>query len=50
VVQFDWNELGNPSAVAAKIKGNLDRSRRIVVAAGLAGHWAAKPALQIPRT
>ena len=50
VIRFDWNELGNPSAVAAKIKGNLDRSRRIVMAGGLAGHWSAKPALQIPRT
>jgi hypothetical protein len=48
VIRFDWNELGNPSAVAAKIQGNLVRSRRIVVAGGLAGHWAAKPALQIP--
>ena len=50
VIRFDWNELGNPPALAAKIKGNLDRSRRIVMAGGLAGHWSAKPALQIPRT
>ena len=50
VIRFDWNDLGNPAAVVARIKGNLDRSRRIVTAGGLAGHWAAKPALRIPRT
>jgi very-short-patch-repair endonuclease len=50
VIRFDWNDLGNPAAVVARIKGNLDRSRRIVLAGGLSGSWTAKPALQIPRT
>ena len=50
VIRCDWNDLGNPAAVVARIKGNLDRSRRIVLAGGLTGHWAAQPALQIPRS
>jgi hypothetical protein len=49
VIRFDWNELANPPAVIARISENLQRSRRIVMAGGLAGHWTAKPALHIPR-
>jgi len=49
VIRFDWNELANPAAVIAKIQGILERSRRIVTAGGLVGHWTAKPALQIAR-
>ena len=49
VIRFDWNELANPPAAIAKIRENLERSRRMVMTGGLAGHWTAKAALQIPR-
>lgn len=49
VVRFVWSELGNASAVAAKINAALMRGRRVVAAAGINGSWATDPAVRIAR-